>query len=291
MFHILPFFMARTVRCLRWGVLFLGLGAAPLVQADLLFAVSEGASGAGAAATDRQMALKYKPLTDVMEQALGQPVRVKYVRDFRALESGMKDGSFDLVIARPADYPARGVRDHAYQAVTTRATGVKCTLVVPKDASWRSLEDLGDLSQIRLILPEQASYMASFCAAELREHGLKIDPARTYYVREQDAIPFSLQNKLAQVGGVGSGSNLFRRLEQEGLRILHTSREQPFLPLIAGARISSAQIARLRQGLVDLAASPEGAAQLAALGMKGFDTNPQPGLLAMLEWLEAPKLH
>lgn len=276
---------------LRRGLCLLALGlASTWAQAELLFAVSEGASGAGAAATHRQMALKYQPLTEVMEQVLGQPVRVQYVRDFQALDAGMKEGRFDLVIARPADYPARGVRDYGYKAVTTRQVGVKCTLVVPKDASWQNLEDLGDLTQVRFIMPEQASYMASFCAAELREHGLKIDPARTYYVREQDAIPFSLQNKLAQVGGVGSGSNIFKDLEQQGLRILHTSREQPFLPLIAGARISADQVARLRQALVDRVASPEGAAQLAALGMKGFDTDPQPGLLAMLQWLEGSRV-
>ena len=73
--------------------------ASAAASAGLLFAVSEGTWGGGSAVTDEQIAAKYKPLTDVMQQALGQPVRVKYVRDFRALDEGMKSGAFDLVMS------------------------------------------------------------------------------------------------------------------------------------------------------------------------------------------------
>lgn len=127
--------------------------AAAAVPAGLLFAVSEGTSGGGSAVTDEQMAAKYRPLTEVMQQALGQPVRVKYVRDFRALEEGMKSGAFDLVLARPSDYPARGVRDHGYRAVTTTRPDGHCLLVVPKDSPYQSIADVKDLGHKRLILP------------------------------------------------------------------------------------------------------------------------------------------
>ena len=253
----------------------------------LLFAVSEGTSGGGSGITDEQIAAKYKALTDVMQQALGQPVRVKYMRDFRALEDGMKAGLFDLVIARPSDYPARGLRDHGYRAVTTTRPDGHCLLVVPKDSPYKSLDDVKDISGKRLILPEDISYMSRFCTAELRDRGLPVQPAQTYYVREQAAIPFSLQNKLAQIGGIASYSGAAKRLDQDGLRVLHTSRAQPFLPLIASARITPDQVARLRSAMVALADTPQGASQLAAIGLKNFDTDPQPRLLALLQWLEA----
>ena len=69
--------------------------------------------------------------------------------------------------------------------------------------------------------------------------------------------------------------------------MLHTSRAQPFLPLIASARITPEQVARLRSAMVALADTPQGASQLAAIGLKNFDTDPQPRLLALLQWLEA----
>ena len=39
-------------------------------------------------------------------------VSVVFAREFATLENGMKDGRFDLVMARPSDYPARGMRDN-----------------------------------------------------------------------------------------------------------------------------------------------------------------------------------
>ena len=78
----------------------------------LSLAVSEGTSGGIDAATARR---KYAPLAQRLEQALGDSVEVVFVREFAALEQGMKDGRYDFVVARPSDYPARGLRDHHYQ--------------------------------------------------------------------------------------------------------------------------------------------------------------------------------
>lgn len=250
-------------------------------QAELQFAISEGSSGGGVAITDAQMAAKYKPLTDVMEKVLQDTVRVRYVRSFQALEEGMRGGQFDLVLARPSDYPARGVRDHGYQAVTTTRPDGHCLLLVRKDSPYRTL---ADVKGQHFILPEESAYMTKFCLAEMRDQG--VQPQRIHYVREQAAIPFSLVNGLAVVGGVASYSGVARRLEAEGLRVLHQSRPQPYLPLVAGRQIRPEQVQALRSALTQLAQTEAGAQQLGALGLKGFDTDPQPRLLALLGWLE-----
>jgi phosphonate transport system substrate-binding protein len=262
---------------------FLGLaGFWPVVaSAELVFAVSEGTSGGGASITDAQMATKYKPLVDVMEKVLKDTVRVRYVRDFTALETGMRNASFDLVIARPSDYPARGVRDYGYSAVTTTRPDGHCLIVVRKDAPFKSLDELAGKS---LILPEESAYMTKFCMAELRDRGMRL--GKVHYVREQAAIPFALANHLAAVGGVASYSGVAKRLDAEGLRVLMQSRPQPFLPLIAGRRITPEQVQALRQAMTELIATEQGAAALGAIGLKAFDTNPQQRLLALLAWLE-----
>ncbi len=262
---------------------FLGLaGLWPVVaSAELVFAVSEGTSGGGASITDAQMATKYKPLVDVMEKVLKDTVRVRYVRDFAALEAGMRNVSFDLVIARPSDYPARGVRDYGYSAVTTTRPDGHCLIVVRKDAPFKSLDELAGKS---LILPEESAYMTKFCLAELRDRGMRL--GKVHYVREQAAIPFALANHLAVVGGVASYSGVARRLDAEGLRVLVESRPQPFLPLIAGRRVSAEQVQALRRALTELIQTGQGAAALGAIGLKAFDTDPQQRLLALLAWLE-----
>ena len=75
----------------------------------LFLAVSEGTSGS---INPNEAVEKYRPLADVLSKAAGVPVVVSLVRSFDALEAGMKKGDFDLVMARPSDYPGRGVRDY-----------------------------------------------------------------------------------------------------------------------------------------------------------------------------------
>lgn len=264
------------------GIMGLMVGLMPArANAELVFAVSEGTSGGGAGITDAQMATKYKPLVDVMEKVLKDTVRVRYVRDFALLENGMRSGSFDLVIARPSDYPARGVRDYGYAAVTTTRPDGHCLIVVRKDSPYQTLKDVQGKS---LILPEQSAYMSKFCSAHLRDSGLK--PGKVHYVREQAAIPFALSNHLAVIGGVASYSGVAKRLDAEGLRVIERSRPQPFLPLIAGRRISSTQVQALRTAMTELSQTEQGAAALGAIGLKAFDTDPQQRLLALLTWLE-----
>lgn len=126
--------------------------------------------------------------------------------------------------------------------------------------------------------------MTKFCLAELRDRGMRL--GKVHYVREQAAIPFALANHLAVVGGVASYSGVARRLDAEGLRVLVESRPQPFLPLIAGRRVSAEQVQALRRALTELIQTEQGAAALGAIGLKAFDTDPQQRLLALLAWLE-----
>lgn len=281
---MLRFSLLRPARACLGLALGLACWMAPAAwaQPTLLFAVSEGSSGGGAAVTDEQMAAKYKPVIEVMERVLAQKVAVRYVRDFRLLEAGMQEKRFDLVLARPSDYPARGLRDYGYQPVTTTQPDGRCLLVVKADSPYKSLDELKGQ---RFILPEPAAYMAKFCLAELRDQGLALAPGEVTFVKEQGAIPFALKNKLSHIGGVASYSGVAGRLQKEGLRVLHQSRTQPYLPLIASEKIPADKAAQLGAELVALAKTEQGAKALAALGLQGFDTDSGPRLLALLDWL------
>lgn len=277
------FSLARAARAGRLLVLALAGAAAGAASAQsLVFAVSEGTSGAGTSVGDEQMATKYRPVIEVMERVLGQKIAVRYVRDFRMLEDGMKSARFDLVLARPSDYPARGVRDYGYQSVTTTQPDGHCLLVVKEDSPLKSLDELKGK---RMILPERVAYMSKFCLAEMRDQKVGISPEEVTYVREQGAIPFALQNGLSHVGGIASYSGVAGRLQKEGLRVLHKSRPQPYLPLIAGAKIPADKVQQLGAELVALSKTEAGGKALAAIGLKGFDTGTQPRLLSLLDWL------
>ena len=78
----------------------------------LIMGVSEGTSGG---LDHAQVIAKYQGLADVVGRAIKQKVNVVFAREFSALEEGMKTGRYDFVIARPSDYPARGLRDYGYR--------------------------------------------------------------------------------------------------------------------------------------------------------------------------------
>ena len=277
------FSLSRPRHAARLLALALACSAAAAASAQsLVFAVSEGTSGSGTSVGDEQMATKYRPVIEVMERVLGQKIAVRYVRDFRMLEDGMKTARFDLVIARPSDYPARGVRDYGYQSVTTTQPDGHCLLVVKEDSPLKSLDELKGK---RMILPERVAYMSKFCLAEMRDQKVGISPEEVTYVREQGAIPFALQNGLSHVGGIASYSGVAGRLQKEGLRVLHKSRPQPYLPMIAGAKIPADKVQQLGAELVALSKTEAGGKALAAIGLKGFDTGTQPRLLSLLDWL------
>lgn len=275
----LPFSLIRPGFVLALATM---TGLLPAAHAELLFAVSEGTSGGGSAVTDEQMAIKYKPMIEVMERVLAQKVNVRYVRDFRMLEEGMKAGRFDMVLARPSDYPARGVRDYGFSAVTTTQPDGHCLLIVKEDSPFMTLDDLKGK---RVIMPERVAYMTKFCLAEMRDRKMGVNLEEVTYVREQGAIPFAIQNGLSHVGGIASYSGVAGKLKKEKLRVIHTSTPQPYLPLIAGSRVTPQQVQQLGVELVALSQTEAGGRALGAIGLKGFEVGTQPRLLSLLDWL------
>ena len=246
---------------------------------DLILAVSEGTSGG----TDHARVIaKYKGLADVLGKGLGQKVNVVFIREFEALEAGMKARRFDLAMARPSDFPARGMRDYGYQYVASAQPDGQCLIVVPQDSPAKNVADLKGL---RIVLPEAAAYMAKFCAAELRDRGLDLAKEKVQRVREQAAVPFYLGNRFADVGGVASYSGVAKALEKSNLRVLHRSVSQPYFPLIADQAFSAPQIAAMQRALTALPQTDEGKDVLKSVGVQGFTTDTEKPLRALLPWL------
>jgi ABC-type phosphate/phosphonate transport system substrate-binding protein len=249
-------------------------------QADLTLAVSEGTSGG---LDHARVILKYGGLADAIGHALNRRVQVVFAREFASLEDGIRSGRFDLVLARPSDYPARAVRDHGYQFVASARPDGQCLVIARKDSP---LQTLDQAKGARWVLPEQVSYMSKFCTAELRDRGIMIASEQVQYLREQAAVTFYLDQKLADVGAIASYSGPAKTLEKSGYRVLHKSVAQPYFPLVAGKRITPAQIRAIQGELTELERSDSGRAVLKAVGVQSFDTGSGERLNALLTWLK-----
>lgn len=246
---------------------------------QLVFAVSEGTSGGIDAETART---KYQPLADILGRAINAEIKVAFVREFSTLEKGMKDDLYDLVVARPSDYPARGLRDYRYNFVATAKPDGQCVLIVHKDSPIKTVSDLKGKA---FVLPETKAYMTRFCRAELRDQGVVIENERVTYVREQGAIPFAIENRISDVGGIASYSGAYAKWVKGEHRILHQSRSQPYMPLVASHRVSAEQIGKMQRALNEMGSTDSGSQILKRLGITSFVTTEEGRLRKLLEWL------
>ncbi|WP_066270196.1 phosphate/phosphite/phosphonate ABC transporter substrate-binding protein [Hydrogenophaga palleronii] len=253
--------------------------AAPSHAQNLILAISEGTSGG----TDHARVIaKYQDLADVIGKSINQKVNVVFIREFASLEEGMKQRRFALAMARPSDFPARGMRDYGYKYVASASPDGQCLIVVPKDAPYKTL---ADVKGKRFVLPETAAYMAKFCTSALRDEGLDIAKENVQRVREQASIPFFLSNKFADVGGVASYSGVAKSLDKTGQRVLFTSVSQPYFPLIADRDFTAAQIDAMQKALRAMPDTEAGQSVLKNVGIKGFDTSTEKKLGGLLDWL------
>lgn len=269
----------------RWKVLStlvglgLAIGTAQVHARDLVMAISEGSSGG----TDHARVIaKYQGLADAVGRSIGQKVNVVFIREFSALEDGLKSNRFDLAMARPSDYPARALRDHGYQFVATAKPDGHCLIIVPQDSPYKTLADIRGK---RIVLPNPAAYMTKFCTAELRDQGIDLSQERVERVREQGAVPFYLTNKFGDVGGVASYSGVAKSLDKSGHRVLHQSVAQPYFPLVVNKSFSPTQIQAMQKATQGLGETEEGRAVLKNIGIQGFDTTSERRLRALLPWL------
>lgn len=254
--------------------------AASQSASELIFGVSEGTSGG---LDHARVIAKYGGLAETIGRAAKRKVQVVFVREFASLDEGIRSGRFDLIMARPSDYPARAMRDHGYQFVASARPDGQCLIITAKDSPLQTLEQARGA---RWVLPEKVSYMSKFCTAELRDRGIVVANEKVQFVREQGAVPFYLDNRFADVGGIASYSGPAKALEKTGHRILHKSGVQPYFPLVAGKRVTTEQVRAVQAELNSLPQSDAGKDVLKSIGIQGFDTGSGERLRSLLDWIE-----
>jgi len=263
------------------AVLAFASAAAPVhAQSQLVLAISEGTSGG---LDQGRVISKYQDFADVIGKAINQKVSVVFAREFSTLENGMKDGRFDFVMARPSDYPARGMRDNGYQYVSNAKPDGQCLIIVPASSPLKTLDEARGK---RFAMPEQVSFMSRFCRAELRDRGIDLAKENVQFVREQAAVTFYMDNKFADVGAIASYSGPAKKLDKDGFRVLHKSITQPYFPMVAHAKFKPEQIRAIQKELAALADKPGGPEILQRIGIASFDIESEGRMKDLLSWLE-----
>ena len=254
--------------------------SAPAWAQDLVMGVSEGTSGG---LDHAQVVTKYQGLADVIGRSIRRKVNVVFAREFAQLEEGMKTRRFDFVLARPSDYPARGIKLYGYRFLASARPDGQCLIIGGKDSGIRKVADLRGK---RIVLPEPAAYMTKFCRAELRDQGIDLDSEKVSYVREQVTVGQYLEGGFADVGAIASYSGLAKSWQKVGHTVLHRSVPQPYFPLIASKSVAPRQIEAVQKQLEAIGTLPDGPEVLQSIGIAGFATDGEKRLGGLLAWLE-----
>lgn len=263
----------------KWALVLALCCCAPAWAQELVMGVSEGTSGG---LDHAQVINKYQGLADVIGRSIKRKVNVVFAREFAQLEEGMKARRFDFVLARPSDYPARGIKLYGYQFLASARPDGQCVLIAGRDSGIRTVADLRGK---RIVMPEPAAYMTKFCRAELRDKGIDLARENVQYVREQGAVAFYIENRFADAGGIASYSGVAKKWVKDGQVVVHKSRPQPYFPLIAAAHVTEPQRAEIRKALAAMQQAPADQAVLRTIGIEAFDIDSANRLDALLDWL------
>jgi ABC-type phosphate/phosphonate transport system substrate-binding protein len=254
--------------------------AKPATQEKLLFAINEGASGLQDAS---EIFLKYEEFMGYLGKALGKKIIFHLARDFKSLDHGMQNGTYQLVFVRPANIAAQAVRNYSYSLVVATKGGAAPYFIVGQASSVKTIRDL---KGARIALPDENAYMTLLAQAMLREHGLDLRrDLQPSFHHDQAVIGHAVEMGMADVGVVNSQAKIAAEWDKKGGRTPIKGDVRIIGPIIASPAVSNDDLQKLRAALIGLDKTDEGKRMLKSIGVPGFEQRAPEELLTLLQFL------
>jgi phosphonate transport system substrate-binding protein len=209
----------------------------------------------------RQIFAVWTPVLAELERRTGHKFKLSIAPDIPEFERHYNAGAFDfsymnpyLVVENPQGYIPL-VRD---------AAAIRGVLVVRKDSPVRSPADL-DGAAIAFPTPNAIGASLLIRAELARKFRIRFEPK---YVKSHTATYLSVTQGLTTAGG-GVQKTLDEQKDavRDQLRVIHTTRPSPSLPVAAHPRVPSEVREAVREAFLAMAASPDGAALLKEVPM------------------------
>jgi ABC-type phosphate/phosphonate transport system substrate-binding protein len=269
--------LARTLFAFALAIgLVAGAGAQPT---DLVFSVTEGVTYR---ATPKDIRDKFEPVAEVIGKALHRNVRLILVPSYADVRAGLAKQEYDLAFIHPGQIPLGEVKAGRYQAVAWTSGYTEYTvslLAMSKDP----FKGVGDIKGRTLVSPDPESITTAMVRAMLRTENLTAQ-VKLITTRYQDAVPFYIENGFADVGATAANA-VVKEWTDKGGKVFAHSRGVPIKQFIASTRLSVEDRDRIRDALLNLAATEPGRRALTASGYKGFVAPNHDVEAASIAWL------
>lgn len=246
-------------------------------KTSALMGISEGVAEQ---ASFSEMQEKYRPLAEYLGRVLKRKVTLESSQNFKSALENLAKGRYDLMFARPSNIIGRAIRDDKYQLVAMAKGTFTADFIVRKDSGFTKPEDV--LSH-PIAMPEKGSLMALAGMATLRDLGGKPENLQVRYAHYQEAIPYMVEQKFADVGVVAPAQT--KAWEKKGGVTLFKSKKLPFWGIIASPKISANEVAAMQEALIAMENTEEGKAILKRIGVAGWTAGDAKEYVDMLTWL------
>ena len=255
-------------------------GFASAQDKPLVIAINEGVTYAG---TSTPFTERFHEVSEDLQKLVKRPVKFVPVTDYRQLAGGLAEQQYDVAWVHPAHHAIHAMNASGYKllALTKGYTEYRVSFFVPPNSSIRSL---ADLKTAKIGAPAEDSITSVIARATLTEANGQL-PAISY-VKYQEAVPFMVENGMAQAG-VSASSSVVKTWQDKGGKVVASSRPVPIKQLIASPRLPPAQMAELRRWFLDLDKTEAGKHRLVAFGVTGFEEFDQNLLAGIGKWLGA----
>ena len=145
--------------------IWLALATPWAAAADLVFSVTEGVTYYQ---TNKEIASRFQPLTDLLAKALKRPVRIVIVSPYNDVRAGLARQEYDLAFIHPAHVSLAAIKSGQYKSVAWTAgyTDYAVSMLMNKDRPFTRLEDLRGFT---VVSPDPDSITAAMLRAMLRD--------------------------------------------------------------------------------------------------------------------------
>lgn len=210
----------------------------------------------------QQLLTQFKPLSNHLELAAGQPISIETAPDYAAFRDRTREGKYDIIFTAP-HFGRLAETESQYQPIAVTRYRVKGVVLVAKDSA---VQQLSDLRGKVLAVPPRVSMVHVLVAELFRARGLV--PGRDITLREFDTNQNSMAAPLRGDSDAGATGPLvfgsYGRRDQ--LRLIAQTPDVPGFLMLAHPRVSAAAVERLRKAAFAFGDTPAGQAYFTATG-------------------------
>lgn len=213
-----------------------------------------------------QLTAAFAPLAAYLSGALGQPVTLRVSRDYPEHVEAVGRGEFDIAYLGPSLYvklrEAYGPQSLLARQQIGNAPVFRSRIFVRADSPVKTLADLAGK---RFAFGSKNSTMGHYVPRHmLQQADITVERLAGHnFVSDHVNVALGVLAGEFDAGAVKE--DVYFQYEKRGLRAIAASEDFSDHLLVAGPRLSAAQVARLRQALLRMHATPGGRAALQAM--------------------------